>query len=241
MEWNGKCDEVLSHDSQNNLNCSYHTWDSILFRKNKQGIGGKAFQEAGSGSIQHYSNNPCRRKWRGLGFEPRCRLKQSFHRISKWRLTCLTRRDDDRLARSISHRQRKRWVWKQHVECQRDTVSLSESHKTILNASVRLCNTQSAFSMFGKHSTVRYSLALGRNGDEGIPTVCRLHYHVLNETYLGLASIGIDGNRFRFVKYRWEGFFQRKRGSAEISFQRCEKAYGRRTIARLTPFCKALP
>ena len=95
--------------------------------------------------------------------------------------------------------------------------------------------------MFGKHSTVRYSLALGRNGDEGIPTVCRLHYHVLNETYLGLASIGIDGNRFRFVKYRWEGFFQRKRGSAEISLQRGEKAYGRRTIARLTPFCKALP
>lgn len=71
--------------------------------------------------------------------------------------------------------------------------------------------------MFEKPSTVRYSLALGRNGDDGIPIVCRLHYHVLNEAYLGFSSISVDGNRFRFVKYGWEGFFQRKRGSAEIS------------------------
>lgn len=63
---------------------------------------------------------------------------------------------------------------------------------------------------------------------------------MLDEAYLGLSSTGIDGNRFRFVKYGWEGFFQRKRGSAEMSFQRGEKTYGCCTVARLTPFCKAL-
>lgn len=95
--------------------------------------------------------------------------------------------------------------------------------------------------MLRRHSAAHYSLALGRNGDKGIPIVSHLHYHVLDEAYLGLSSIGIDGNRFRFVKYRWEGLFQRKRGRAEISFQRGEKAYGRCAVARLTPFCKALP
>ena len=95
--------------------------------------------------------------------------------------------------------------------------------------------------MLSKHSNTSYSLASGWNGDEGIPIVAHLHQHVLNKAQLRLSRFSIDGNRFRFVKYSWEGFFQRKGGSAEIGFQRGEKAYGYRTIARLAPFCKALP